>query len=137
MLDDCSVVPARADSAVGESRLSRIRRSGPLVRSRLIARPINRLIRRRCGLPRNAQRLAGCRVGPCRRGWLPWRRLLHLGRAAAVLAGRRVCTSLRANGCPGCAARACCCFAKGTGGGGGVFLATTSRFATAAGGAAT
>jgi len=60
-----------------------------------------------------------------------------IGRAAALAAGRSVCTSLLANGCPGCAARACCCFAKGTGGGGGVFLATTCRFATAAGGAAT
>lgn len=60
-----------------------------------------------------------------------------IDRAAALAAGRSVCTSLLANGCPGCAARACCCFAKGTGGGGGVFLATTCRFATAAGGAAT
>lgn len=58
-----------------------------------------------------------------------------IGRAA--MAGRRVCTSFLASGCPGCAARACCCFAKGTGGGGGAFLATTCRFATAAEGAAT
>jgi hypothetical protein len=62
---------------------------------------------------------------------------LTMGRAAALAAGRSVCTSLLTSGCPGCAARACCCFAKGTGAGGGVFFATTCRFATAAGGAAT
>jgi hypothetical protein len=60
-----------------------------------------------------------------------------MGRAAAEAAGRSVCASLLANGCPGCAANACCCFAKAIGGGGGVFLATTCRLAIAAGGAAT
>jgi hypothetical protein len=60
-----------------------------------------------------------------------------MGRAAAALAGRRLCTSFLASGCPGCAASACCCLAKGTGGGGGVFFATTCRLAMAAGGAVT
>jgi hypothetical protein len=68
---------------------------------------------------------------------LPAGATLTIGRAAAVLAGRSVCTSVLASGCPGCAASACCCLAKGTGGGGGVFLATTCRLATAAGGAVT
>ena len=34
---------------------------------------------------------------------------LIIGRAAGELAGLKVCTSRRARGCPGCAARACCC----------------------------
>ena len=81
-------------------------------------------------------------------GWLPGRPMcgvagfpggacLTIGCAAGVFAGRKVCTSCRAKGCPGCAAKACCCLAKGTGGGGGVALAITCRLATAAGGAAT
>jgi len=53
---------------------------------------------------------------------LPTGATLTIGCAAAVFAGRRLCTSFRASACPGCAASACCCFAKGTGGGGGVFL---------------
>ena len=57
--------------------------------------------------------------------------------AAAVAAGRNVCTSCFAKGCPGCAASACCCFANGTGGGGGVVFAITARFITAGGGAVT
>ena len=58
-------------------RLRRIRRSGPLVRSRLIARPIQRLICRRCGLPRTrcVWRVTGS--AHARRGRFPWRRLLH------------------------------------------------------------
>src|SRR5208282_640779 len=58
-------------------RLRRIRRSGPLVRSRLIARPIHRLIRGRCGLPRTrcVWRVTGS--AHARRGRFPWRRLLH------------------------------------------------------------
>ena len=81
-------------------------------------------------------------------GWVPARptlgvagfpggACLTIGCAAGVFAGRKVCTSCRSRGCPGCAAKACCCLAKGTGGGGGVALATTGRLATAAGGAAT
>jgi hypothetical protein len=62
---------------------------------------------------------------------------LTSGCASAVAAGRKVRTSLFANGCPGCAARACCCLANGTGGGGAGALAITCRFTTAAGGAAT
>ena len=63
---------------------------------------------------------------------LPGGACLTIGCAAGVFAGRKVCTSCRARGCPGCAANACCCLAKGTGGGGGVALATTCRLATAA-----
>ena len=56
---------------------------------------------------------------------------------AAAAAGRNVCTSCFAKGCPGCAANACCCLANGTGGGGGVVFAITGRFMTAGGGAVT
>jgi hypothetical protein len=62
---------------------------------------------------------------------------LTSGCASAAAAGRKLCTSCLAKGCPGCAARACCCLANGTGGGGAGALAITCRFATAAGGAAT
>ena len=68
---------------------------------------------------------------------LPGGACLTIGCVAVTLAGRKLCTSCRAKGCPGCAARTCCCFAKATGGGGGVALAITCRLATAAGGAAT
>ena len=81
-------------------------------------------------------------------GWLPGRSMfgvagfpggasLTIGCAAGVFAGRKVCTSFRSRGCPGCAAKASCCLAKGTGGGGGSALAITCRLATAGGGAAT
>ena len=68
---------------------------------------------------------------------LPGGASLTIGCGAAAAAGRRVCTSCLAKGCPGCAANACCCLANGTGGGGGVVFATTARFITAAGGAVT
>src|SRR5579859_2970291 len=68
---------------------------------------------------------------------LPGGACLTIGCVAATFVGRKVCTSLFANGCPGCTARACCCLAKDTGGGGGVALAITCRLITAAGGAAT
>lgn len=66
---------------------------------------------------------------------LPGGACLTIGCTEGAFAGRKVCTSCCARGCPGCAARACCCLAKGTGGGGGVALAITCRLATAAGGA--
>ena len=81
-------------------------------------------------------------------GWFPGRPMfgvagfpggacLTSGCASAAAAGRKVRTSLLANGSPGCSARARCCLAKGTGGGGAGALAITCRFATAVGGAAT
>ena len=63
--------------------------------------------------------------------------ILTIGCAAGVFAGRKVCTSFRSSGCPGCVAKVCCCLAKGTGAGGGGALAITCRPATAGGGAAT
>jgi len=68
---------------------------------------------------------------------LPGGACFTIGCGASAAAGRKFLTSLLANGCPGCAARACCCFANGTGGGGGVRFAITCRFITAAGGALT
>jgi hypothetical protein len=70
-------------------------------------------------------------------GW-PGGACLTIGCGAApAAAGRKVCTSRLARGCPGCAASSCCCFANGTGGGGGGVFAITCRFITAAGGALT
>src|SRR5882672_2839729 len=63
--------------------------------------------------------------------------ILTMGCASGAAAGRRLCTSRRASGSPGCWARACCCRANDTGGGGGGALAMTCRFAMAAGGAVT
>jgi hypothetical protein len=68
---------------------------------------------------------------------LPGGACLTIGCAAAVAAGRKLCTSRFPKGCPGCAAKACSCFAKGTGGGGGVAFAITCRFITAGGGVVT
>src|SRR5208282_3441087 len=58
-------------------RLNRIRRSGPLGRSRRIAWPIHRLVCGRCGLtrPRSVRRVARPTHIRCSR--FSWRRLLH------------------------------------------------------------
>jgi len=71
--------------------------------------------------------VAGCPGGAC----------FTSGRATGALAGRNCCICCLATGCPGCAASTCCRAANGTGAGGGAVFATTARWATAAGGAAT
>src|SRR5260370_34092229 len=64
---------------------------------------------------------------------LPGGACFTIGCAASAAAGRKLRTSLLANGWPGCSARACCCFANGTGGGGGAVFAITCRLHTAGG----